>query len=252
MAVYKITNQTFETAAKAVVTRVRWRIGLTRPRRRSIEHMVGRALLPSVYMDSSDIQSACRPASKHCVGIVVSRYNATITDALHEGAVRAWIEAGGNKDDLLIVPAAGAYELVALSLAAVRSGRCDGVVALGCIIKGQTSHDQHLANTVIGGLTEITLSTGVPIGLGVLTVNTVEQARARAGLRAGEHHSERGSALGNKGAQAMEALIETLDAMDRLADGRTDASDGVKGGPGLVGLKPKPDKADSSWMGEHL
>ena len=203
-------------------------------------------------MDSSDIQSACRSAPKQRVGIVVSRYNATITDALHVGAKRAWIEAGGNKDNRIIGPAWGAYEQVALGCAAGRRGRCDGVVALGCILKGQTSPDQHLANAVIGGLTEITLSTGVPIGLGVLTVNTVEQARARAGLPAGAHQSESGGVLGNKGAQAMEALIETLDTMDRLVAGRTDAPDGVKGGPGLVGLKPKPDKADSRWMGEHL
>src|SRR5204863_331842 len=84
-------------------------------------------------------------------------------------------------------------------LAAATSGRFAGVVALGCIIKGQTSHDVHLAQAVTSGLMDIVLRTGVPVGLGVLTVDTPAQARARAGGQ-----------KGNKGAEAMAAVLDAI------------------------------------------
>jgi 6,7-dimethyl-8-ribityllumazine synthase len=141
------------------------------------------------------------------VAVVVSRYNATVTDPLLSGAVRAYQRAGGAVHDLYIAEAPGAFELVALSSVAARSGSFAGVLALGCIIKGETRHDEVLGDAVTQGLANLSLVTGVPVGLGVLTVKTPAQARDRAG---GKH--------GNKGAEAMEALLLTIAQAAMLAD----------------------------------
>jgi 6,7-dimethyl-8-ribityllumazine synthase len=85
----------------------------------------------------------------------------------------------------------------------------DAIVCLGCIIKGETSHDQYLAEAVAHGLTRISIDHGMPVAFGVLTVDSVEQARERAG---GKH--------GNKGAEAMTAAIEAAKACENLEQGK--------------------------------
>lgn len=137
----------------------------------------------------------------------MSRYNASITDGLLSGAVRAYQLAGGNAPDLYIIEAPGAFELVALSSAAAESRKFRGVLAIGCIIKGETRHDEFLGHAVTQGLVNISLITGVPVGLAVLTVNTTKQAADRAG-----------GLLGNKGAEAMDALLQTAAEIDVLED----------------------------------
>lgn len=151
-------------------------------------------------MGISPAKSAVPP-----LAVVVSRYNGSITDKLFAGAVMAYKSAGGSERDLEIVEAAGAFELVALSMAAADSGRFAGVVALGCIIKGETRHDEYLAHAVTQGLANISLVTGVPVGLGVLTVNNAHQARDRAGGR-----------MGNKGAECVEALLNSIVQIAKL------------------------------------
>lgn len=158
------------------------------------------------------------------VAIVISRYNASITDALLAGAVGAYVRAGGKERALTVVDAPGSYELVALSHAAASVRGVAGVVALGCIIKGETIHDEVIAHAVAQGLAMVMVQTGKPVALGVLTVNTPEQAQARAG---GEK--------GNKGAEAMEALLATLSAMARL-----------RGETSLPRVMVRPDKAKRS------
>lgn len=103
--------------------------------------------------------------------------------------------------------ASGAFEIVPLAAEAARSGRYDAVVALGCIIRGETTHDQHLAAAVTTGLAQIAASGGpggraIAVGLGVLTVNTPKQAAERAGGK-----------FGNKGAEAMLAALDTLEGL---------------------------------------
>lgn len=156
------------------------------------------------------------------VALVVAQYNASITHALRDGAVEAYAAAGGDPGGLIVVEAPGAFELPVLSAAAARSGRCAGVVAMGCLIEGETTHADHIANAVANGLVQVGLQTGVPVTFGLLTVATVEQARARAG--GGE---------GNKGAEAMQALLETLAATAALSRGET----------GARSTAAKPDKA---------
>ncbi len=149
------------------------------------------------------------------MAVVVSRYNASITDRLLTGAREAWSEAGwGDRPEAMqVIPAPGSYELPALALAAASTGRFRGVLALGCLIKGETSHDRYIAEAVAQGLVSVTIATGVPCAFGVLTVDTPEQADARAG-----------GAEGNKGADAMLALLDTIGQIDGLRAGGTRAS----------------------------
>ena len=149
------------------------------------------------------------------MAVVVSRYNGSITGRLLEGALEAYRAAGGDPAAVTVVDAPGAYELVALSHAAAQTGRFAGVVALGCIIRGDTEHDRYIAYAVANGLAQVTVTTGVPVAFGVLTVNTVRQARERAG---GVH--------GNKGAEAMGAVLSTVGGIAALRDGVARAGTG--------------------------
>ena len=143
------------------------------------------------------------------IGIAVSQYHDHITSALCDAAVSRFVDAGGNRDDLRIVAAPGAFELTAICRALAAHGDLDAVVALGCIVSGETTHDRHLASAVAHGLTQITVDTGVPVSFGVLTCQNLAQAEARAG-----------GAKGNKGAEAMAAAIQTTRAVKALSQAR--------------------------------
>lgn len=134
------------------------------------------------------------------VAVVVSRYNRRITDALEAGA-RSEFERRGVGGRLEVVSVPGAFELAVGAGAAQRAG-FDGVVCLGCLITGETTHDRYIAGAVSHALAELSAREGVPVGFGLLTCQTVEQAEARAG-----------GAMGNKGAEAMGAVLETLAAL---------------------------------------
>lgn len=163
--------------------------------------------MPSVSKPRSSPRQAAAPPR---IAIVVSRYNASVTDRLLAGAEAAFASRGGSPDDLHVASAPGSFELPALAAAAARSGRFRGVVTLGCIIKGETSHDQYIAHAVAQGLVQITINTGVPCAFGVLTVDSPEQADARAG---GVH--------GNKGDEAMHAVLDTLEQIDQMQTTRS-------------------------------
>jgi len=149
------------------------------------------------------------------IGLAVSRYHQEITDAMRDAAVETFRRCGGNQADLSIVPAAGTFELTAVCSALARSetgaGRpaFDALVAVGCIITGQTTHDQYIAQSVTQGLTAITIETGVPIAFGVLTCQNLEQARHRSIEAASNGRT-------NKGEEAMIAAIETARTVQRL------------------------------------
>jgi 6,7-dimethyl-8-ribityllumazine synthase len=147
------------------------------------------------------------PAVTPRIAIVWSRYNASVTEPMLDGAADEFTRRFGTGAGVTVIPAPGAFELVAISLAAADSGRFDGIAALGCIIKGETTHDQHLASAVAHGLVHITLQTGIPTAFGVLTTNNARQARQRAGGK-----------KGNKGAEAMSALLDTIAASQAVLD----------------------------------
>lgn len=139
------------------------------------------------------------------VAVIVSRYNRTITDALRKSAVEEYLRRGGNRENLAVIDAPGAFELPSIADAAAESGLYRGVCCLGCVIKGETSHDQHINAAVAQGLMAISLRLGVPATFGLLTTDTIEQAQARAG-----------GAKGNKGAEAMGATLDAVAAIDAI------------------------------------
>lgn len=138
------------------------------------------------------------------VAIVVSRYNDSITGPMLQGALET-LEGRWPGATPSVLRAPGAFELVAMSAAALRTGAYEAVVALGCVIKGQTSHDQHINDAVAQGLARLAAETGVPVCFGVITAGTAQHARERAG-----------GAKGNKGAQTMGAALEAIDELRRL------------------------------------
>lgn len=156
-------------------------------------------------------------ASRLRIAIAASRYHAEITDSMCRAAKAVYTNAGGMPHNLHVIPTAGTFELTAIcrALAAQsqRSGQpvFDALVALGCVITGQTTHDQYIAQSVVQGLTAITVQTGVPIGFGVLTCQSLEQARQRSS-------SSGGSA--NKGAEAMTAAIQSAISIQMIQKSR--------------------------------
>jgi 6,7-dimethyl-8-ribityllumazine synthase len=182
------------------------------------------ARMPETEPDTPETPTT--PASPPRVAVIVSRYNGSVTGALLEGARSEYRVRGGDPADLDVFEAPGTYELPVLALAAAETGRYRGVVALGCLIKGETRHDRYIADAVAHGLVQVSLQTGVPVAFGVLTVNSPKQARERAG---GER--------GNKGAEAMGAVLATIAAGDAISAGRAVIL--AAGGPGWDG----PDKA---------
>lgn len=155
------------------------------------------------------------------VGVVVSRYNGWVTDQLEAGALEALERVSGGAGEAVVAGVSGSLELPCVAAEMVASGAFDAVVALGCVIRGETAHDRHISDAIIGSLTEVSAAGGVPVGVGVLTVNDAEQAEARAG---GAH--------GNKGAEAMEAALASAAALGRL---RERVGDGGAVGRGVSG-----------------
>jgi 6,7-dimethyl-8-ribityllumazine synthase len=142
------------------------------------------------------------------VAILVSRYNELVTARLLEGAL-ACCRASGLPDteiDVTWVP--GAFELPVVAAAAAASGRYRCLVALGAVIRGETPHFEYVAGETTRGLGEVALRHTIPVGFGLLTVDTLQQATERAG----------GSA-GNKGYEAAEAALLAADAVAHLTDG---------------------------------
>ncbi len=170
--------------------------------------------------------------------IVVSRYNETVTSVMLQGAKRAFLARGGEESNLAILEAPGAYELISIARAAAMSGMYGSVICLGCVIKGETSHDQHINNAVANGLAKITIETGIPVAFGVLTTNTNEQAIARAG-----------GDKGNKGAEAMDAALDAAQAISLIEEAQTTNTPGVRFTPGLAPndkLNPVSAQSDSA------
>src|SRR5207248_4197871 len=117
----------------------------------------------------------------------------------------AWADRGGAPGDLLIARVPGAFELPVVARKLALSGRYDAVIALGCVIRGDTPHFEYVAGECARGLQLASLETGLPIIFGVLTVDSVEQALERAATTAG-----------NKGGAAMESALEMAGLMARL------------------------------------
>jgi len=139
------------------------------------------------------------------VAIVAARFNDFIVASLLKGATAAWSARGGPAEDLTVIRVPGAFELPLAAKRLAASGRYDAVVALGCVIRGDTPHFEYVAGECARGLQQASLETGVPVAFGVLTVETVDQALERAATNAG-----------NKGGEAMETALEMASLLTRL------------------------------------
>jgi 6,7-dimethyl-8-ribityllumazine synthase len=139
------------------------------------------------------------------VAILVSSYNELITRKLLDGALTCCSEAGISRDQVDVIWLPGAFELAAGAAAVAETGRYTCLVALGAVIRGETPHFDYVAGEAARGLNEVAVRYALPVGFGVLTVETLEQARDRAG-----------GTGGNKGHEAAAAALRTADAIAQL------------------------------------
>jgi 6,7-dimethyl-8-ribityllumazine synthase len=139
------------------------------------------------------------------VAVVVARFNQLITDKLLEGALDCFVRHGGVLPDADVVRVPGAFELPIAAKRLAAGGRYRAIVALGAVIRGGTPHFEYVCNTASSGLAAVALETGIPVGFGVITADTVEQALDRAGVKSG-----------NKGWEAMLTSIEMANVLKLL------------------------------------
>jgi 6,7-dimethyl-8-ribityllumazine synthase len=143
------------------------------------------------------------------VALVVSRFNASITDKLLQGALDALRKHGVGEEDTDVVQVPGAFELPAAARRVAALGRHDAIVALGAVIRGETAHFDYVAGEAARGIAQLAIEGPCAVTFGVLTTETEEQAEERAG---GSH--------GNKGADAVRAAIELATLYRQLSDWR--------------------------------
>lgn len=139
------------------------------------------------------------------LAIIVSRYNESITRKLLEGAVATLTEKGVRDDQIDVAWVPGAWE-IPVAAQRMASGGYQAVICLGAVIRGETTHDQHINRAVSLGLTEVSLASGVPVLFGLLTCDTLEQAIHRSGGN-----------VGNKGSECALAALEMINLLAKLA-----------------------------------
>ena len=140
--------------------------------------------------------------------LVVSRFNSFITERLLAGALDALKAAGASASKIEVVRVPGSFEIPLTAKKLAASGKVDAVIAIGCVLRGETSHFDYVASEVARGVQLAQLDTGVPIIFCVLTCDTLEQAIDRAGLKGG-----------NKGHEAGVAAVEMANLARQLRDG---------------------------------
>ena len=137
--------------------------------------------------------------------IISARFNSFIVEQLEAGALDAIRRHGGDLSLVDVLKTPGAYELPMIADKVAKTEKYDAIIALGAVIRGATPHFDFVANECVKGLSQVSLSYGLPVIFGVLTVDTIEQAIERAGTKAG-----------NKGAEAALAAVEMVDLMRQV------------------------------------
>jgi 6,7-dimethyl-8-ribityllumazine synthase len=168
---------------------------------RPIEHAGGELRIP----DDVGVYKGSPNGAKRAVAITVGEFNGDITSRLLDGALEALAEAGVARDRIDVLPVPGAFELPLGAMALAKTRRYSCVIALGCVIRGDTPHFEYVAGEAASGVQLAGLETGIPISFGVLTCDSRRQAEERAG---GDQ--------GNKGAEAARSALEMADALSRL------------------------------------
>jgi 6,7-dimethyl-8-ribityllumazine synthase len=140
--------------------------------------------------------------AERTVGVVVSRFNGEISNRLLGSALQALAEAGVAEERITVMPVPGAFELPIGAMALAKTRRYSCVIALGCVVRGETAHFEYVAGEAASGLQLAGLETGVPVAFGVLTVDTPEQAEARV----------------DRGADAAQAALEMADLFSQVRE----------------------------------
>ena len=144
-------------------------------------------------------------------GVVVSRWNSFITERLLQGALDCLRRSGAKSSDVQIVRVPGSFEIPTAARLLAESGTVDAVITLGCLIRGDTTHYEHIATEVTRGIGQSAQETGIPHSYGVLTCENLEQAIDRAGLKSG-----------NKGWEAAITAVEMVSVKGKLKRGASD------------------------------
>ena len=148
-------------------------------------------------------------ATGRSFGIVVSRFNSLVTGRLLDGAMDCLLRHDADEKAITVVYCPGSYEIPQVALQMANSGRFDAIITLGCVVRGETPHFDYVSSAAALGIQTTALAFGVPLGFGVLTTNTHQQAMDRAG---GKH--------GNKGWEAADAVVSMIQMQRSLATGR--------------------------------
>ncbi len=151
-------------------------------------------------------------ASGFRFGIVVSRFNEFITDRLLRSAYDGLLRSGAKEKDIEIVRVPGSFEIPSAARALAETKKYDGIICLGCLLRGDTAHYDVIVNEVTRGIGQSAQETGVPHAFGVLTCDTLEQAIDRAGLK-----------MGNKGFEAALAAVEMANLKKTVVGRRSSA-----------------------------
>jgi 6,7-dimethyl-8-ribityllumazine synthase len=160
------------------------------------QHAEGELDIP----DDVDVLEGEARSARRGVGVVVSRYNGEIVNKLLESALAELDRAGVAKEAITVMAVPGAFELPIGAMALAKTRRYSCIVALGCVIRGETAHFEYVAGEAASGIQLAALETGVPVSFGVLTVDTAEQAEARI----------------DKGAEAVATALEMADLFTQL------------------------------------
>ncbi len=150
------------------------------------------------------------------VTVLVARWYPEVTDRLRDGALQTLLAAGVAEDDITIIEVPGAFELAQAATWVTRAGIADAVVALGCVLRGETPHFDHIARAATDGCLRAAQDSGIPVAFGVITADTKAQAEARA-ADVGGGISKKG---GNKGVEAADAAVRLARTFRRLEDAR--------------------------------
>ncbi len=154
----------------------------------------------------TDLSTTFAPGTR--LAVVAAEWNAAIMDALLAGADRALHALDFPRENLSVFRCPGSFEIPVVAKACAESGRFDAIVALGCVIRGETYHFELVSNAASEGLMQVMLTSGVPCLMGVLTTDTLEQAEARAG-----------EGPENKGWECVMAAAELLRTMTAIRSG---------------------------------
>jgi 6,7-dimethyl-8-ribityllumazine synthase len=160
------------------------------------EHAAGELRIP----DGPEVLEGGPNGFRRTVAVVVSRFNADITNRLLDSAISALVDAHVSKEAITVVPVPGAFELPLAAMALAKTRRFSCIVAVGCVIRGETPHFDFVAGEAASGLQLAAIETGVPVSFGLLTCETKEQAEARVG----------------KGADAARAALEMADLFTQV------------------------------------